>query len=607
MSRLLTLIAALPLLASGCKSPDPSRLEFTRLVAHWADYAHEDYLSFIEDAEPEIVQVGFYGAHFWSLAHTPQYNGYPAHFPVQGLTECGNWFENLNAELHKRNVRVVGHMNLKFLVGDPSGDKGPRGFFKFYREMWDDKELGRRPVEDPVELLEMDAGGSPITNNSYSIGGMKEYWGCLNNPHWRAVLKAWTKRGIERGLDGFQINYFYRHNCLCDYCVKAFKDYLTGRFTSVQLKEFGIADLGNHKFEEIVGWHDPKESTPLRREMLRFSQISNKMAFDEVFVQFGRSLKPDLIASQWNHIGNFGQISGDERCMLPAELWGTNEDYLWYSSGSSAFFTDLEAGILGEITLQARYVRGTFEDKPFTFGKYESTRIRVAISELLANGGAPMGFYTRFTDPEARKEIVRYYQFIKRYEKIFKANRSYAEVALIFPRKQVHNGNIEAVEDFKRIGNQLLNAHVLFDVVPDDLVTEEKMAGYAHVLKCDSGLDELQGKTDLNTFDCPPAVRVSASIPSRGKELDLHFVNYNRTEPAQKRSAGGGIKDEKPIAAPGVKADLILPENARVKRVEAITPEMPEPISMEFKIESGRLKIQTPEFFVYCVVRITFK
>src|SRR5688572_31115952 len=28
--------------------------------------------------------------------------------------------------------------------------------------------------------------------------------------------------------------------------------------------------------EEIVGWHDPKASTPLRREMLRWSQIRDR-------------------------------------------------------------------------------------------------------------------------------------------------------------------------------------------------------------------------------------------------------------------------------------------------------------------------------------------
>ena len=44
--------------------------------------------------------------------------------------------------------------------------------------------------------------------------------------------------------------------------------------------------------------------------------------------------------------------------------------------------------VSGEGTLQARYIRGAFDDKPFTLGKYEATRSRVAIAELAANGGA---------------------------------------------------------------------------------------------------------------------------------------------------------------------------------------------------------------------------
>src|SRR5262245_28045559 len=192
---------------------EPQRAEFTRLVAHWAEYNRPDYVQFVEDAQVEVAQIGFYGGHFWSLAHTPQFKGYPAHFPVQGLAECGGWFEKLNAELHQRKVKVVGHFNVTFLVGDPDGPDGPRGFFKFYRDLWDEKELGRKPVADPLALLEKNADGSPRVTTTYKIGGMKEHHGCLNNPHWQAVLKAWAKRGIQRGVDGFIINYFYRHNC----------------------------------------------------------------------------------------------------------------------------------------------------------------------------------------------------------------------------------------------------------------------------------------------------------------------------------------------------------------------------------------------------------
>ena len=255
----------------------PARLEFRRMIAHWTDYAHPEYLDFVAEAKPEIVQVGFYGAHFWSLAHTPQYKGYPAHFPVRGLDECGSWFKDLNVKLHERKVKVVGHFNVEFLVGDPDSKDGPRGFFKFYRDLWDEKTLGPRPVKDPIDLLQKNADGSPIIHNSYSIGGMKEYWGCLNNPHWRTVLKAWAKVGIDRGVDGYVGNYYYRHNCLCEHCQAGFRKHLTTNFTPAETeKQFAIKDVATHKFTEIVGWHNPKESTPLRREMLKFSQIACK-------------------------------------------------------------------------------------------------------------------------------------------------------------------------------------------------------------------------------------------------------------------------------------------------------------------------------------------
>src|SRR5690606_28087088 len=149
------------------------------------------------------------------------------------------------------------------------------------------------------------------------------------------------------------------------------------------------------------------------------------------------------------------------------------ETYLWYSTGASAFYTDLENRFLGDGTLQARYIRGAFDDKPFTLGKYESTRTRAAISELAANGGAPMGFYTRFKVPEARQEIARYYGFMRRYDELYKGNRSHAEAVLLFPRSKVHQGNVAPMADFRSLGAKLLEAHVLFDILPDDQATPQ--------------------------------------------------------------------------------------------------------------------------------------
>lgn len=170
----LAFTIALSLAPVLSRADDPPRVLFTRMIAHWDSYGDPDYLKFVEDARPEVAQVGFYGGHFWSLSHTAQFAGYPAHFPVRGLSECGDWFTELNRQLHARGVKVVGHFNVKFLVGDPDGPEGPRGFFKFYRDLWNEQELGPKPVADPRELIERDANGEPIVNDSYHIGGMKE-------------------------------------------------------------------------------------------------------------------------------------------------------------------------------------------------------------------------------------------------------------------------------------------------------------------------------------------------------------------------------------------------------------------------------------------------
>src|SRR5688572_1186046 len=339
--------------------------------------------------------------------------------------------------------------------------------------------------------------------------------------------------------------------------------------------------------------------------MLRFSQISNKEVFDEVFLRYGRSLRPDLIVAQWNHLGNLAQIDGDERCLLPADLWGRGESYLWYSTGDFANTTDLKKQVLGEATLQARYIRGASGDKPFTLGKYEGTRIRTAIAELAANGGAPMGFYTRFTDPLARAEIVRYYGFLKRHDALFRANRPAGEVAFLFPRSGLYQGETGPLDEFRRLGQALLRAHVLFDVYPDDAFPDETARRYLAVVtagepqeKVTSGLPSSRSR-----FECPHTVRVSASRPAASAtEIDLHFVNYDRVEPPPgadgRPQAGSGIQDEKPVPVAGIAADVQLPAGSTLLEVRFLAPEDPEPRQLEARMKDGRVSFSLPELFV---------
>ncbi|KAF0180455.1 MAG: hypothetical protein FD161_885 [Limisphaerales bacterium] len=381
--RIFCALAMIGLPAGGARAAEP--FWFNTLVAHWTDYGTPEYLDFIGEAKPQVAQVGFYGVTFYSVAHTKFGKGYPAHFPVEGTKECGEFFRKLNQGVHARGSKVVGHFNTTFILGDP--DKRA-GFFDWYHNGWDTKTFGPKPTTDPTQMLSVDASGKLITSSSYKIGGWPEYHGCLNNPLWRACLKAMMTDAIARGVDGLIANYYYRRDCMCAHCVGGFRAWLGTNYTAAQLKQqFAIADLKAHQFAEIPSWHNPKETSPYKLAALKWTQISLKAAFDDVFITHGRKLKPDLLVAQWNHLGGFNQINGDERCLLPGDVWGRDESYLWYSTGNAASQTDLANGDLGDGTLQLRYIRGAFGPKPFLLGKYEQTRTRATIAERKKSPG----------------------------------------------------------------------------------------------------------------------------------------------------------------------------------------------------------------------------
>ncbi len=601
--RLSFATAVLALLA-GCGQPAPRKetpapFEFTRMFVHWSEYLKPGYLDFVAAAQPELVQVGFYGADLYALGHMPDsakgLSGplFPIHGgavqavePKDRLQANLTYFENLNREVHKRGAKVIGHFAMaKYLIGEKGGTARD-GFFKFYTDLWDEKELGPKPVADPVQLLQRNADGTPIVTDDDDAGPYGVYYGCLNNPHWRTVLKAFARQGIRRGVDGFIINYFYRLNCLCEHCQREFRGYLKEHHSTAELSDkFGIGDIDKHRFTEIVSAHGDGNPTPLRVEMRRFSAVSNKKAFDDVFVSYGRSIKPDLILAQWLHA--YQPVpTNDERMMLPGDLWSKGEDYIWYCVGKT------------EPTLQLRYIRSAGREKPYTVCHYEHVKIRASMAELAANGGSPMGMYLDFTDAAARDEFVRYFAFLKRYDAIYRANRSYAEAALLYPRSLIHEGQFTtAMPVFHDTGFRLLDQHVLFDVVPDDFSgTGDR---YSRVVSASS--KDLTAPEGLSRFEAPKTVRVSASKPAQGSEIDLHFVNYARQD---KGKAARTAADENPTTVQDVKVDFALPPGSRAARVEVISPEQADPVVVAAGMSGARVRFTLPKFQVYSVARI---
>ena len=156
------------------------------------------------------------------------------------------------------------------------------------------------------------------------------------------------------------------------------------------------------------------------------------------------------------------------------------------------------------------------------------------------------------------------------------------------------------------LGRHLLDQHVLFDILPDDLATPEKLTKYQVTL--DPTKDALPSRKRLSLFDTPATVRVSANRPANENEIDLHFVNYDRDELPKRANGkpnhGRGPTDERPRAVSEAEVSFVLPTGMKVSEVEVISPEYEKSLYPNFRFTDGRISFTMPEFLVYAVARL---
>ncbi len=615
-------------------------LYFNRYVALLAMAGEPEFVDFLAEARPQVVQMGFYGPQMYGLAETEAGGGYPMRLPVQGIREVLDWQKDFNRKVHELGGKVLGHFSMTIAWGTPDPKEG---FPQFYDELWPTDLLGEKPVADIRELLQRLPDGEILVGDRYEFPWVV---GCSNSPHWLEFHKRMVRVAItECDVDGFVSLYNYNHGCACEYCNRAFRAYLTEKYTEADIHEqFSIHNLDafrlDGKLAKVAGWVDKESSHPmaLQVEAMRFSQVSWKRHYDEIFIEVGRGLKPDLILGSWNHLGYLS--TGEERNVMPQELWGRAEDLLWYSTGGNS--GTVADGDAGTRSLNLRYIRELSSGKLPVLGGYEGTRIRGSIAEGLANQGPGMGLYCTWNDPVGRKGFVDYFRFAEKYEAYYHPVESYAEVALVFPRQSLQIGDDEPVETFRQLGQTLLDAHILFDVVSDEKLSDQRLAEYDAVILADSKglspeqctmlegyahntrslivigeplatasdegiltvptvdraaiIDSLKG---MSKIDAPWTVRVNAfAQPGR---IILHFVNYNREETDE-----GGPANENPIGATEIRVNLNLHITAiretKVTKVSLLSPDVSQGEELDWEHTGNSVRFRVPSVLIYGVV-----
>lgn len=602
----------------GDETPLPRTFFVTRSMAH------EQLLPYLEAARPEIVQIGQYGPMFHGYADNPKSKGTPMQLPLTGERDVLDFQRDLNAKIHDLGLKAVGHFRLVKAYGEWETRSG---FVDYYDNRWPEDLLGPKPHADLLELVQRAADGTPHQTSRYEQAQIAF---CLSSPHARQMFKQMLKLAVDRGVDGMITTYNYDLECACPYCQADFRGWLGKELSAGEIKvRLGISDLENHTFEaipaKISGYPDPETATELDWLAMRWAAASFKRNFDEVFIDYGRSLKPDLLVAQWNHMSHVS--AGNERMFLPVKDWGKGESYFWESGGASFVGKNLSLAEhqAGDAWLSCLVIRELGGGKPFVMGKYDGIRLAASMAEGYATGGLGMGRYMRFEDPNGFETLVRYTNFMHRNRELFDGAKPFSDAALVLPRAAAWSGNSAPFDDFRALGQALLEQQLLIDVIADENLTAERLGEFPAVILPDGfalpeGLDldnevlPNEGGDKLpkiakriwkgggTKIEAPWTVRAAAY--EQENRVVLHLVNYDRDESkSEDRKITGPIL-ERPIATGEISVDLRLPAGTKATAVRLHTPENAEPVELKFAVASGRATFAVPSILVYAVIAI---
>jgi hypothetical protein len=650
----------------------------------------EDYLRFVERVRPDVLITGVFDQRLYATAAPSGKK--PAADP-RGLLM--RW-KAVAGRLQKKGIRLVGQMELNALTDRPADRKEGTGWFGFYAKHWDERLLGKRPARSASDLLEQPDLGpkgprpakkSVPQGDAFALCGCRVNTralnACVNNPAWRETQKRMVRAAIDIGVAGFITNRNYTGHCGCEHCRTGFRLWLSRHYTPQQLRErFKIKDLESHPLTCVVGAHREIDRVPdaLVREKIRFSKQSVKDFLDEVYIDHGRRLRKDLFVAQWNHLAFFDELhldrghlppstrttfahaAADERWGLPTDRWGKGESLFWYCNWGTTQNTILAKEYAGDTVLYGKYVRAMARGKPYVINKYDFYRPRNVIAEAAALGYTPNAIATPWQNEADRAVVISYFDFLRRHQKYYHRAESHTEVGLVLPRRALHAGDASPLEYVEAAGRAMVREHVLFDILPDDLLPETALGRYRVVVltspeyleaneravlaryvakggkllllpvnKADRERPGAAGADLLRRagreFRIPAKALSSARTDRAGlirairetagelgrfdapwtvethvyrQETEHRLVLHLVNYNHDEKAKGRSVSErEAPIAAAPVGVSLRLPQGFRVRKVRFFSPDENREKTLEFRQKGNVLDLKTPAFLVY--------
>ena len=133
----------------------------SRIIEHWTLSNAEQILDQVRRAQIQLVQVGNFGADFYSLAEAAP-ESYPASWtgmPLRGIRANLERAAAIIPQIQEAGAAVVGQFSTMMIFGNEEEKLGV--FNETWSHMWTDDLLGAPPCEDVEDLLQRNSDGSP--------------------------------------------------------------------------------------------------------------------------------------------------------------------------------------------------------------------------------------------------------------------------------------------------------------------------------------------------------------------------------------------------------------------------------------------------------------
>ena len=290
----------------------PDNFWFNRIVEYWVMPQGDELIEHIRRAKVQVVQIGNFGPLLYGLADDPEIERWAAGVPLYGLRENLDLAATQIARCKEAGARVVCQLSMSWHYGDP--EQG-RGLFGTWDKIWTREFLGPQAPCPNATMTQQLADDGSLRRIEIAGRPYQTCCGCYCNPHWLATLKAMIAKGLDLGLDGFNVHHNFEQLCGCPYCQTYLRPYVAERFTTDELKSlFDTGDL-----EQVEGVLTPQTGCPEPLQQafaLTAEKAANhrrKEAFDEVLAA-GRCRKPDLLSAQWYHKYDFRPTTSAASC-----------------------------------------------------------------------------------------------------------------------------------------------------------------------------------------------------------------------------------------------------------------------------------------------------